>query len=143
MTESSAPLVGVFNSSVELSELLQFALQTEGYRTVPLFTHEVKRGEIDLAEFFARHDAKVVVYDIAIPYEENWALFNEILRSPAAAGRRFVLTTTNKAVLDELVGGTPTLEIVGKPFDLEQLIDAVRRAFAEPDAEAAERGKAP
>jgi DNA-binding NtrC family response regulator len=124
-------LVGVFNSSVELAELLEYALEEEGYRTVSLFTHEIKRGDVNLNEFFEEHDPRVVVYDIAIPYEENWRLFNDILEMPAAAGRRWVLTTTNKAVLDELVGITPALEIIGKPFDLDQMLAAVRRALAE------------
>jgi DNA-binding NtrC family response regulator len=127
----AAPLVGVFNSSVELSDLLELALQDDGYRTVALFTHQVKRGQVDLEAFFQQHDPKVVVYDIAIPYEENWRLFNGIRSSPGAAGRRFILTTTNKGALDELVGSTPALEIMGKPFDLGVLLDSVRRAFAE------------
>ena len=131
MDATTKPLVGVFNTSVELAELLEAALTDEGYRTTALFTHEVKRGQVDLEAFFKEHDARVVIYDIAIPYEENWRLFHQILRTPAAEGRRFILTTTNKAALDELVGETSALEIVGKPFDLNLLLDAVRRAVAE------------
>jgi DNA-binding NtrC family response regulator len=55
---------------------------------------------------------------------------------PAAAGRRWVLTTTNKGALDELVGSTPALEIIGKPFDLDQMLETVKRAFAELEATA-------
>src|SRR4051812_48967941 len=47
----AAPLVGVFNSSAELSDLLELALQEDGYRTVALFTYEVKRGQVDLDAF--------------------------------------------------------------------------------------------
>ena len=46
----------------------------------------------------------------------------------------FVLTTTNKPALDALVGPTDALEIIGKPFDLDQLVAAVRRALARRDA---------
>jgi hypothetical protein len=40
-----------------------------------------------------------------------------------------VLTTTNKRALDALVGRTPAQELVGKPFDLDALVQAVRRAL--------------
>jgi hypothetical protein len=39
-----------------------------------------------------------------------------------------VLTTTNKRVLEPLAGPTPAHELVGKPFDLGVLVDAVHRA---------------
>jgi len=44
--------------------------------------------------------------------------------------REFVLTTTNKPALEQLVGDTEALEIIGKPYDLRRVIDAVRAALA-------------
>ena len=43
---------------------------------------------------------------------------------------QFVLTTTNKPALDKLVGETEALEVIGKPYDLRQVVDAVRAALA-------------
>ena len=43
-------------------------------------------------------------------------------------GRRFVLTTTNKRALDGMVGSTNTIEIIGKPYDLDQVVKAVKKA---------------
>ena len=42
---------------------------------------------------------------------------------------RFVLTTTNKAVLERLVSPTPAHELVSKSYDLDALVAAVRRAL--------------
>ncbi len=40
-----------------------------------------------------------------------------------------VLTTTNKRVLEALVGPTDVLELIGKPFDLDELFAAVARTL--------------
>ena len=44
-------------------------------------------------------------------------------------GRRLVLTTTNKMALDAMVGPTEALEIIGKPYDIEQIVAAVAKAL--------------
>jgi DNA-binding NtrC family response regulator len=43
--------------------------------------------------------------------------------------RPFIITTTNKPALDKLVGETEAIEIIGKPYDLQQVVDAVRSAL--------------
>jgi hypothetical protein len=40
-----------------------------------------------------------------------------------------VLTTTNKKRLEELVGPTDAFEIVGKPYDLEMIVGAVKASI--------------
>ncbi len=60
-----------------------------------------------------------------------WAYFQEVQASDALRDRRLILTTTNKRALEQLVGPTPTHELVGTPFDMEALLAAVRRASVE------------
>jgi DNA-binding response OmpR family regulator len=127
--EETPPRVAVVNTSEEVANLLQAVLQMEGYSTARAFTLDFKTATADLNEWLADFEPKVVVWDIAIPYEENWEFFCRVSASDAAAGITFVVTTTNKQALDSLVGPTPTFEIIGKPFDLQAVIDAVRRAL--------------
>jgi CheY-like chemotaxis protein len=127
--EASAPLVAIINTSEEVAGLLKLILEGDGYRTATTYVPHLKRDEPSASVFLQEHDPPVIVYDIGIPYEENWAFFRAIEQSPAAQGRRFVLTTTNKRVLEGLVGPTSTHELVGRPFDLDEISDAVRRAL--------------
>jgi hypothetical protein len=55
-----------------------------------------------------------------------------LLDSESMRGRKVVLTTTNKKRLEELVGATDAFEIVGKPYDLEQIVNAVKVAIGRP-----------
>jgi len=47
---------------------------------------------------------------------------------PALAGLPIVVTTANKNALEDLVGPTETLQIVGKPADLNALLGRVEAA---------------
>ena len=133
MTEARPPLVAVVNTSEEVMSLLESVLQNEGLRTVMAFVPDLKRGRPDVGTFLQQHDPPVLVWDIAIPYAENWTFFSAVRESEAARGRRFVLTTTNRQALEQLVGPTDTIELMGRPFDLDEIIAAVRRALAAAD----------
>jgi DNA-binding response OmpR family regulator len=127
--DSTRSLVAIVNTSEEVALLLRRVMEHEGYRTVTAYVPDFKRGEPDPEAFFREHDPAVVVWDIAIPYQDNWELFREIAASDVCAGRRFVLTTTNKTALESLVGPTSAHEMIGRPFDLGEICDAVCRAF--------------
>jgi DNA-binding response OmpR family regulator len=124
--------IAVVNTSEELADLMEEVLTSEGWSTVRGYTLDFKRGRQDLSTFLREQDPKVIVWDVAIPYEENWALYQEVRRLPVAEERQFVVTTTNVDVLNRLIGtDTAAHEIIGKPFDLEQLCTAVQRALGQ------------
>jgi CheY-like chemotaxis protein len=124
-------VVAVFNTSEDTIEMLRHLFEHQGFVVVTAFTHALRDGKTDLEALMRQHHPAVVVYDIALPYEQNWRLFQHIRSSPACVGVPFVLTTTNTAQVHKVAGADePIHEIVGKPYDLEQLVKAVGRAVA-------------
>jgi CheY-like chemotaxis protein len=126
------PCVAIINTSLETIQMLQDVLAEEGFATAAAYVTEFKRGERDLAAFFRQHQPQAVVYDIAIPYIQNWQFFqNQVLGLDLLSAGRFVVTTTNRSVLEQLVGPTQAIELIGRPYDLQTLISAVQRAASD------------
>lgn len=126
----SKPTIAVFNSSEDTVELLRTALEAEGFQTVAGRIPDVKKGDLDLIDFVNHHTPSVILYDISPPYDANWRFLRLVRSSESLKKHQFVLTTTNKPALERLVGETEALEIIGKPYDLRQVVDAVRTALA-------------
>ena len=123
--------VAIFNSSEDTVELLRFTFEEAGFQTVAGHVPDVKRGQTDFVGFLEQHDPVAVVIDISMPYADNWT-FVRLLRDVDSMQRRaVVLTTTNKRALDEMVGPTDTIEIVGKPYEPQVVLDAVRKAIGD------------
>ena len=123
------PTIAVFNSSDDTVELLRTALEAEGFQTVVGHIPDVKKGEIDLIDFIHHHSPAVILYDISPPYDANWRFLRLVRSSETLKRTQFVITTTNKPALESLVGQNEALEIIGKPYDLRRVIDAVRAAL--------------
>jgi DNA-binding response OmpR family regulator len=126
------PVIAVFNSSDDTVELLRTFLEEQGFQTVAGHIPDLKKGELDLVTFIQHHAPSVIVYDISPPYDANWTFLRLVRSSEPVRNRRFVITTTNKPALDKLVGATEAIEIIGKPYDLRQLLAAIRSALASP-----------
>jgi DNA-binding NtrC family response regulator len=125
-----APTVAVFNTSQDVIDMVRQTFERAGMVVVTAFTHELRDGHVDVERFVRQHDPKVIVYDIAPPYEPNWELFEHIRDMASMAGRHFVLTSVNTKQVEKLSGRLkqPVYEIVGKPVDLNQLVTAVKEA---------------
>ena len=121
--------VAVINSNSDTVELLRVALQQAGFQSVTGHIEDIKRGVLDFSRFLAEHDPRAVIYDIPPPYDQNWKFLQLLRTTDAMRDRVVVVTTTHKAHLEELVGPTDAIEIVGKPYDLDQIIGAVRRGL--------------
>ena len=122
-------VVAVFNSSEDTTDMLRVVLEQAGFVVVTAFTNHLRDGKTDLEALMRQHRPSVIVYDVALPYDSNWRLFEHIKASPACRGVSFVITTTNAAQVRNVAGVDQDLfEIVGKPYDLNQVVGAVKKA---------------
>jgi DNA-binding response OmpR family regulator len=123
--------VALFNASDDTVEMVLRMLSASGIRGLAgCHFADLKKGNVDFVEFLATHDPQVVIFDISPPYAENWLFFNTVRSVKAMEGRGLVLTTTNKNRLDEVVGAdSAAIEIVGKPYDLQQITAAIAAAL--------------
>ena len=125
--------VAICNSSDDTIEVLSAVLTLRGYRCVSAHVTDIKRGTLDFAAFLAREDPRVIVWDIALPYDRNWEFFEGLRASDAFEGRGIVLTTTHKANLEKAIGrDSGAIEILLKPYDIAVICDAVQQAVSSP-----------
>ena len=123
-------VVAVFNTSPDTIELLRLTLQPAGIVAVSAYTYEIRDGKVDLNAFMAAHRPKVIIYDVAPPYEANWRLLQHLRSNPVVAGVRWVITSTNPVHVEKLAGSDDTIhEVVGKPYDLDRIAAATKEAL--------------
>ena len=81
-------------------------------------------------DFVRRHQPDVIVFDVSFPYDRNWIRYCEFRQADGVRDIPTVLTTTNKDALHNIVGTTEALEIVGKPYDLDELATTVKHVLS-------------
>lgn len=122
-------VAAIVNTSPDVVDMLRRAIEPTGIVVVSALTFQIRDGAIDFDHFMRQHDPRVVVYDIAPPYDANWRLFEHIRRLDAMKGRAVVLTSTNVAHVEALSKTDQHIyEVVGRPVDLDQIVRAVKEA---------------
>ena len=127
-SKRKTPRVAVLNDSALTLSTIAKWFEIHGYGVATARLSEMRVAHLDVEHFVQTHRPDVIVYDVAMPYESNWDFLDVIRMLPALAGLPIVVTTSNKDALEELVGPTDTLQIVGKPDDLNALIARVEAA---------------
>jgi DNA-binding response OmpR family regulator len=123
-------VVAILNTAPDTVDLLRRVMEQAGFTVVTGFIHDIRDGRLDIEAFLGQHKPAAIVYDVAIPYEENWRFFQHVKSMAICAGCRFVLTTTNAAQVQKIAGADEHLhEIVGKPYDLGEVVRAVKEAI--------------
>ena len=85
-----------------------------------------------LEEHVAEDDPRVVIFDLAPPYDKSWTFLQHVRNHPSMKKRSFVLTSTNPERVHQIAGDSedePILEIIG--YDLQQVVSAVKKAIDE------------
>ena len=124
------PVVGVMNSSDDTVEMLRVYLESEGFIVVSAHIQEIRRGEQTVEQAIAVHKPTVIIYDVAPPYDRTWTFYHHLRSLDCLKGCRWIITSTNPARLREVAPDSRDLdifEIIGKPYDLQEIVGAVRR----------------
>lgn len=128
-TIQTPPVVAILNTNDDLVEMLRTSFEKAGLVAVSAHLDDVRRGSVNLKDFVEEHDPRVVVYDLTSPYDIYYRYLEHIRAQPFFAGREIVVTSTNERRATELIGHDVSIfEIVGRPFDIDQLTDVVRQA---------------
>src|ERR1700688_2992509 len=122
-------IVALFNASDDTIDMVQNLLAASGHEQTLIWCHfaDLKKGIVDFGKYMDKHNPEVVFFDLSPPYHENWEFFKTMRDAKTMKGRGVVLTTTNKARLDEVLGeDSHALEVVGKSKDLQQIDAAIK-----------------
>jgi CheY-like chemotaxis protein len=122
-------IIAIFNTNQEVLDLVRESLQQAGYATVVAHIDDLKRGRLDMIQFVEEHKPDVIVYDVAPPYDTNWTFLRLMRNSKVMQRSAFVVTTTNKRALEDLIGPNDAIELLCKPYDLQQLVEACTSAM--------------
>ena len=130
-TREAGVVVAVVNTNDDLVNVLRNALVAEGFNVVTAHIREIKAGRQDFSAFLREYAPAVVIYDLAIPYEDNWTFFETLRKLPEARKQRFILTTVNKRVLEQRIGQKDVIELQGgRADDLDPLLEQVKKLTA-------------
>lgn len=123
-------VVAVINTSPDTVEMLRMTLERAGFVVITGFTFDIRDGRLDIDAFMTKHQPRVVVYDVAPPYDQNWRLLQHVRSLESMKDRTFVITSTNPKHLEQLAGRDHRIyEIVGRPLDLDAVVTAVKEAL--------------
>jgi DNA-binding response OmpR family regulator len=122
-------VVAVVNTNPDVVRLLRVSLEQAGFVVLIIHIEDIKIGATDIETMLNQHDPRVIVYDVAPPYEQNWRFLDHLRTSTAFEGRQFVLTSVNVDRLHDVIAGDESVyEVAGEAKDFEQILRAVKEA---------------
>jgi DNA-binding response OmpR family regulator len=122
-------VVAVVNTNPDLVHMLQLALEKAGFVVLIIHIEDIRLGATNLDVVLSQHDPRVIVYDVAPPYEQNWRFLDHIRKATGFRGRQFVLTSVNTKRLREIVGIDESVyEVSGEAKDIAAVVRATKEA---------------
>lgn len=121
--------VAIVNTTPDAVDMLRLAFEDAGFVVVSCFTHDIRDGQTDFASFVTQHQPRVIVYDLAPPYEKNFRLFEHLRAMDVVQDAHFVITSVNPPNVRDLIGRDERIyEVVDRHEDLMTLVQAVKQA---------------
>jgi len=125
------PRILVANGNDDVLAAISEVLTEDGYEVKTVHVRAIRLGEIDFGKLFRDFQPAAAIVDIGPPYPENWAFAQALVKHVDTSHVPFLWTTTNARALTQFTGVTVD-ELVLKPFDLEHLLEKVRRVIGDP-----------
>jgi hypothetical protein len=127
MDESTT--IAIINTTPDAVDYLRNVFEQAGFMVVTCFSYDIRDAVIDFEAFMRHHQPRVIVYELAPPYEPNLRLFHHVRKMPATQSAHFVVTAMNPARVIELVGREQQVyEVVDREEDMLRLVHAVKEA---------------
>jgi hypothetical protein len=122
-------VVAIVNTNPDLVRILRMALEKAGFVVFEIHIEDIKLGAANVDSFLTQHDPKVIVYDIAPPYDMNWRFLEHLRTATGFRDRRFVLTSVNVRHVEDVVGKDESVyEVLGEEQDTAEVVRAVKEA---------------
>lgn len=126
------PTIGIVNSQQEIIEIIGLAVEMAGMKHVFKFADEIKDNPYSFIKMIRDNNLRMAVWEILPPYgtgceliRKLWSEFEEVRNIP------FILTTTHPPSAEKLAQEIGA-EIIPRPFDIDQIIDAIQRRSLPP-----------
>lgn len=123
-------VIVVINANDAVAQRIKDTVEAEGFTAVTARPEAAGSTPAEIQAFLRRHNARVVVFDIADPYGANWRLAQNLRYNEMISGswRQVVVTTEDKQALEGQLGPTAALEVNAATFDPIAVLAAVNRA---------------
>jgi len=127
----ATPVVAIVHQDQSVSAVLCALLEDEGYRCLPTLLPTPRHDDAELADLLDQQGATVVIYDVAPPYDVNWARLQRLRARNGGQAPTFVVVTTDRSLLEALRPAADGVAVLAEPFALDELVAAVQRAAEE------------
>src|SRR5918997_1673283 len=114
-------VVAIVNTNPDLVRIMRMSLEKAGFVVFEYHIEDIKLGAADVDSLLNQQDPKVIVYDLAPPYDMNWRFLDHLRTSTGFKGRQFVLTSVNARQADEVLRGDESVyEVLGEEKDIAE-----------------------
>ena len=120
--------LAIINSSPETLEFLKTWFQDHGMVVHTACASAFRTQTADIDSFIDGAAPDVVIYDVSLPYIENWKFLETQRSDGALLGIPLIVTTPNAGILASVshaFSPEGVHELLGKPADMERLTTRV------------------